>query len=342
MTTSNNPRDSDCGGFYHWPPLWIGTPPVEQGADLTPALMNAEVFSSNLGCGVRLKVSKQALFVFDFAQWEPGSASLATRPLNHWEERVFARMRFINLFLVCFYTSIFRIQKRAPPSPKLFIDYTTYVAPRSFALNPWHVTCDSRQASVIRDAEEQHVKFKPVCMTVPENVLQAAVDMTDAAIIKDFPNVAILAELLLHSYSLYESGKYAASHISAWTIAEWCLNELWETHLRELDNQHTAPGSEEKFINSERKQKLTGRDFTASILSEFLSLSGILPLDKYKLASRVRQTRNDWLHNLHTIAMKDAAEAIMLAQFMLRETGVVDVEDPLITIRSLPIAWASE
>jgi hypothetical protein len=95
MNTSNNLRDSDCAGFYHWPPLWIGTPPVKQGADLTPALMNAEVFSSNLACGVRLKVSKQGLFVFDFAQWEPGSAALVQSPLANWEERVFARMRFM-------------------------------------------------------------------------------------------------------------------------------------------------------------------------------------------------------------------------------------------------------
>jgi hypothetical protein len=340
MNTSNNLRDSDCAGFYHWPPLWIGTPSVEQGADLTPALMNAEVFSSNLACGVRLKVSKQGFFVFDFAQWEPGSAALAKGPLANWEERVFVRMRFMNLFLACFYTSIRRMQKRT--SPKLFIDYTTYVAARSFALNPWHVQCDSRQASVIHDAEEWHLKFKPTCMTVPENVLQAAVDLSDAAMVQDARDVATLAELLLHAFYLHESGKYEASHVTAWTIKERCLHELWKTHLRELDNQHTTAGGEEKFINSERKQKLTGRDFTASIISEFLSLSGILPFDKYKLASHVRQTRNDWLHKLHTIDRADAAEAIVLAQFLLRETGVFDVEIPFHVIGTIPIAWVSE
>src|SRR5437016_1348756 len=117
MNTTNDLRDSDCAGFYHWPPLWIGTAPVEQGTDLTPALVNAEVFSSNLKCGVRLKVSRQALFVFDFAQWEPGSAAQAKSPLDKWEERIFSRMRFMNLFLACFYTSMLRIQKRT--SPKL-------------------------------------------------------------------------------------------------------------------------------------------------------------------------------------------------------------------------------
>lgn len=114
MNTSNNLRDSDCAGFYYWPPLWIGTPPIEQGADLSPALMNAEVFSSHFACGVRLKVSKQGLFVFDFAHWELGSAALAQDPLANWEERVFARMRFMNLFLACLYTSRLRIQGQVP------------------------------------------------------------------------------------------------------------------------------------------------------------------------------------------------------------------------------------
>lgn len=340
MNKLNKIRDSDCAGFYHWPPLWIGTPPVEQGSDLSPALMNAEVFSRNLAGGVRLKVSKQAFFVFDFAQWKPGSAALAKGQFDNWEERVFARMRFMNLFLVCFYTSMHRIQKTT--SFKMFIDYTTYVAARSFALNPWQVQCDSRQSSVIRNAEEWHLKFKPTCMTIPENVLEVAVDMTNAAIAKDFRDVAILTELLLHSFYLHESGKYEASHISAWTITERCLNELWNTHLRELDDHHKASGYDEKFINSERKKKLTGRDFTTSIISEFLSLYGILPFDKYQLASRVRKTRNDWLHKLHVIDRADANEAIVLAQFMLRKTGLFDVEIPFNVIGTIPIALVSE
>jgi len=245
----------------------------------------------------------------------------------------------MNLFLACFYTSMRRIQKWT--SRKVFVDYTTYVPARSFALNPRHVECDLRQSSVVRDGEEWHRKLKHLCMTVPANVLHAAVDMTDAGIANDFRDVATLAELLLHSFCLHHSGRFEASHIAAWTIAEKCLDDLWKTHLRDLDKQHTAPGAA-KFINSERKRKLTGRDFTASIISEFLSLSGILPFDKYELASRVRKTRNDWLHKLRAIDRTDAGEAIVLAQFLLRKTGVLDVEIPFHVIGTMPIAWVSE
>ncbi len=166
--------------------------------------------------------------------------------------------------------------------------------------------------------------------------------MINTAITEDFHDVATLAELLLHAFNLHESGKYEASHIAAWTIVERCLNELWNKQLCELGNQHTSLGTKEVFINRERKQKLTGHDFTASIISEFLSLSGILPFDKYRLITSVRQTRNKWLHNLHAIDRADANEAINLAQFMLRKSDLVDIEIPFNAIGSIPIACVSE
>jgi hypothetical protein len=337
MDTPDLPRDSDCAGFYLWPPIWVGTPPVEHGAELTPAILNAEVFAGDFACGVRLKVSKQGLFVFDFAQWEPGSAMLAKHPLKDWEERVFARMRFMNLFLTCFYTSQYRIQRWT--SEKIFIDYMTYIAARTFELNPGHIVCDMRQAYVIRAAEEEHVKFKPVFNTISEDVLKTAMEMTDIAIAKD---AATIAELLLHSFYLHQSGKYEASHITAWTIVERCLNAQWLTHLHDLDNKHAATGAENKFISKTRADKLTNHDFTASIISEILSLFGILPFDKYNLVSSARVKRNKWVHNLDTIGRSDAAKVIMLAQFMLRDTGIFDVEISFNQLEGIPIAWVTE
>lgn len=332
------PRDSDCAGFYLWPPVWIGTPPPEQGPDLTATLINAEAFSGNFACGVRLKVSKQGLFVFDFAQWEPGSTALTKNPLENWREKVFARMRFFNFFLACLYTPGLRLQKTT--SPKLFIDYTTYAAAREFALNRGHLQCDYRQAWVMREAEDLHLKFKPVCMSVEINVVREAVAMCDAVNADSLRDVATLAELILHAFYLHESGKYEASHIAAWTISERCIHEQWKRHLAELDNRQTTSETK-KFINSERKQKLTGRDFTASIVSEFLSLSGLLPFEKYQLVSRVRQKRNDWLHKLDTIDREAAAEAIVLAQFLLCQTGVFDVAIPFHVIEAIPLALVS-
>ena len=112
--------------------------------------------------------------------------------------------------------------------------------------------------------------------------------------------------------------------------------------MSELDDQHSTAESQEKFINADRRAKLKGRDFTASIISEYLSLSGILPFEQYKLSCDVRQTRNYWLHELHAIDGTDAAKAIGLAQFMLCSAKVLDVSIPFHVIGTVPVAWVSE
>lgn len=339
MNATSNIHDSDCAGFYYWPPMWIGAPPVETASELSAALMNAVAFSGELSCGIRLKASKQALFVFDFGRWVPGSASLSKAPHHNWEERVFARMRFMNLFLACFYTAILRSAKRT--TEKMFIDYSTYAAARSFTTDLGQLQCDMRTHYVIEAAQEWHAKYKDICDVVSEIIVGDAFALTEAAFSKD-QDTSILAELLLHSFYLYDSGKYEASHIAAWTIAERCLHQRWETQLRALDAQHSTAGPEGKFINSERKQKLTGRDFTASIISEYLSLSGIISLERYKQISSVRQTRNEWLHKLRTIDRADAAKAIGVAQSLLRETGIIELEIPFNGIGVVHIAYVAE
>lgn len=340
MNPSEKRKESDCAGFIHWPPLWIGTRPAEHGADLTTALMNAEAFSGEITCGVRLRVSKQALFIFDFTNWEPASFALTKSPFQNWEERIFARMRFMNFFLACFYTSMIRVEKMT--SEKLYIDYTTYLAARNFSLNPYHMQSESRQSSVFRDAEEYQRNIGLHLKAVSENILQTAVEMANTAIAGRFDEAITLADMLLHAFSLHQSGKYEASHLTAWTIAEKCLNELWNIYLQELNMQHAEPEPEGKFINSARKGKLTGRDFTASIITEVLSFSDKISFDTYKLTSRVRKKRNDWLHNLGAIGQLDAAEAIGLAQDMLRKAGILNVAVPFHVIKSIPLAISSE
>ena len=90
------------------------------------------------------------------------------------------------------------------------------------------------------------------------------------------------------------------------------MNQIWRSHLDDAETRFSSSAGDpnEKFINFTRMQKLTGRDFTASIVSEILSLNGLLPFEQYKLTVNVRQTRNDWLHKLSSINRVDSAKAI--------------------------------
>ena len=340
MNTANDLRDSNCGGFYHWPALWIGDPPTERGDDLTRQVMNLHAFTHEFACGVRVTASRAALFLFDFRNWAEGSAASMSDSLENWENLVFARMRFLNLFLACFYTSVYRHQKRV--IPKMFVDYATYVAADSPDPESSSLHTDGRQFDTVQAIYDSHRRSKVTCDVVKESVLPVAAEMTENAIAHGSRESATLAELLLHSFHLYENGKYEASHIAGWTITERCLNDQWQAWLSQLDEQHSEQLDPDRFINADRKKKLTGPDFTASIISECLSLAGLLPFEAYKHTCRVRQARNRWLHKLQAIDRTAAADSIVLAQNLLRRANIIDLEIPFQIIGTLPIAWQTE
>lgn len=326
-------RDSNCAGFYHWPPIWLGAD--EEAIGLAhSADPNTEVFANTMRCGVIAKASMKGVFVFDFSNWPGG----AIKSIGVWEEPVLARMRFMNLFLACFYSVTFRKQRRT--MEKMFIDFSSYAFARELDLNPLRFGCDMRQAAVIQANEAEHIKPCPWHLIVTLGVVSEAIELTDAAVANKSSDAATLGELLLYAFELHDSGKYEASHISAWTIAERCLNQIWRSCLDEAERQYSDSAGDpmEKFINSVRRQRLTGRDFTASIVSEILSLNGLLPFEQYKLMCDVRQKRNDWLHKLGTIDRSDSAKAINLARFMLQHSNVLDIDIPFHVIGSVPIA----
>lgn len=334
MTLNNDPilRDSNCAGFYHWPPIWLTTD--DDSTSVADEINGSEIFRASLNCGVELRTSTTGVFVFDFSKWTQGTCE----SIASWEDAVTARMRFMNLLLACLYSEDFRRTRRT--MEKMFIDYGTYAFARSLDLNPFHFGCDARQACVIQHNENQHKSRSPWHNVMSLESLRSAVELTDLALNDESNEAAMLGELVLHAFYLYDSGKYPASLISAWTVAERCLNQIWSLYLAESEQKHSEDLGDagRKFINAERRNKLTGRDFTASIMSEVLSLNGSLPFEQYKLTCEVRQARNEWLHKCHTINRLDSANAINLARFMLKRAGVLDIDIPFHVFGSVPIA----
>ena len=119
MADNTSIRDSNCAGFYHWPPIWLGAN-AEDVAAAHSADPNVEVFAVTMECGVRVKASLKGVFVFDFTHWPPG----AFVSVGEWEEAVLARMQFMNLFLACFYSVAYHTKQET--MEKMFIDFGSY------------------------------------------------------------------------------------------------------------------------------------------------------------------------------------------------------------------------
>jgi hypothetical protein len=121
---------------------------------------------------------------------------------------------------------------------------------------------------------------------------------------------------------IYKSARYYSDHdfsnslILSWSACEKLIYTLWEDLINDKNDKYKG---KEKFINSQRMNRLTGRDFTASIITEILSLSDILSFELYKDLSKVRQARNNWLHNLHLTSSDEAILSLQTSQRLLEK-----------------------
>jgi hypothetical protein len=138
-------------------------------------------------------------------------------------------------------------------------------------------------------------------------------------------DMVTIVSLLFNASRRYAHHDFNSALILAWTVVERLLNVLWDKLLEEKRTQKGKP--EETQINSERRQKLKGRDFTASIISEILSLDGRIPFDMYSKLQSIRKARNDWLHFMRPVESDDAAQAVDSAGELL--TLAADLSLPI-------------
>jgi hypothetical protein len=142
------------------------------------------------------------------------------------------------------------------------------------------------------------------------------------------PKALFLVELYLRSCKAFEDHNYALSLVTAWAVVENLLQRLWIHHIGE-QKQKTVEGTD-VFINSDRMSKLAdGRDFTASVISEFLSFADVLPFKVYQNLSYVRRARNDWMHELKPVTRLNAIEAVQLTHQMLNLVDELDLNIPI-------------
>ncbi len=122
------------------------------------------------------------------------------------------------------------------------------------------------------------------------------------------------------SLSEYKVGNYETSIVLAWFITERGISRIWEKHIESLNADYPDG---RKRINRERRDFLTGRDFTISIVSNLLELWGLLPNSIFQDIDATRGLRNKIVHgHIFQPGAKEAQLALRTAQWMIeREWG---------------------
>lgn len=155
---------------------------------------------------------------------------------------------------------------------------------------------------------------------VPRTAIEHA--SNNFSVVIDSPEAVKDLAALTKSLGEYKVGNYATSLVLAWFIIERGISSMWEHHLDSLNRQYE---NDQKRINSERRKFLTGSNFSASIVSNFLELSNVLPYELFDDIDTVRGFRNDVVHKSNYKARAaDAQLALKTAQKMIRRIRDVD------------------
>ena len=139
---------------------------------------------------------------------------------------------------------------------------------------------------------------------------------------ESWPDVLTLTYASCVDYSRHQ---FASAHLIAWSVVEALINHLW-TRLH--DEADAKSGGHTK-MNRKRRELLAGRDYTAGVVSQFLSLSGKIDDHLLERLDKTRKARNSFAHGLAPISSDDAGNAIRLATDLIGKTASIRVDHHL-------------
>jgi hypothetical protein len=321
--------NQDLVAYYHWPTVWVYSPPPISDREADLGAISQVVHQEKLAAGLGVQVLREGMFIFDFSGWLPGKAVDFSGPdipaFHTVRQTTWKRIAVLNTHLACLYTALRHIQgsgteesvlNKMVLSPGEYIGMYPQGQVRYFQdgiVDPLTRTRDSKTyapgAPNMADwrLRSRHVTIRTATLVESFRLLNTILQRSEAEAL------ITVADLYVRSCKAYEEGNSNLGLITAWAVIERLLNTLWERYVEE-NREREIEGTRVEFLTGvRRKNLLKGRDYTASVISEVLSLTGRLPFDLYRDMSKVRKARNDWMHELKPAYWEASWESARLA-----------------------------
>lgn len=125
----------------------------------------------------------------------------------------------------------------------------------------------------------------------------------------------------------YQLGNASLAILLSWFVIEDIANERW---MDWIEGKDTDLGGGRRRINADRRDKMKGRDYPASVVTNLLELADRLSLDQLKTIDTVRSWRNAIAHQeKKPLSSENAATAISAALELVREDCGFPLDLPL-------------
>jgi hypothetical protein len=305
-------------GYWLGPPVWFGSPRPEPLS--VPGLPDEALFAYRrlLAGGGEAVVAAAGIVLVDFDGLEgsgPSDKDLNARPFAHSPASAMAsvvaprRAEILNAHQLCLLDAIgIRESDEDVWSPD----------PRPVSVPTMWSGWSADQIGVQRNDElGAFLKFlhdtTPIArqlFTFPPEVLDQS--FTTFETLLGTPVAAIRAcHCLLLAADHYRHWRFDQALTLAWAASEAVFTQLWMDHAAGAANAAGYP------LNSERRGRLRGPEFTASVVIESLAIAGIIDRTLHKDLTAIRGTRNRWVHGLEPVPESAAASAFMTGQALV-------------------------
>ncbi len=296
----------------------------------------------DLKCGIKAKVRRDGTFLFDFSSWalapsvvipgyrRPNTDGPYYAPIESGEAEeeaeVYAivRAQVMNVHQACLTTAESQVKHRTAATGFPLTAWNTHKAITFEAVTPYYDDVEDIHAlaqNVINGkygAENRQALPRRV---LELEVVERSLRLLDQILLKeDLVLIQMIEAIYIASCRLRDK-RVGETVALAWSVCEQLVFVLWKQDIDAKDVEIQSA----RRINKERRKKLTGRDYSASVVLEILELQGCINTDLYRLLDLVRRARNKWVHELRIPKNREAQLCLVAAQQLLKIVMKIDL-----------------
>lgn len=323
-------------GYFRVPAIWVGEKPVDAlVAKLNPSVHHQVVLKKKLASGVEAWVLRSGIFLFDFAKYSlapqvviPGFRKPNESGPYRWpaatgeaeklaEDYAILRAQIMNVHQACFTTAERQVKRRSAMMGFPVTSWSTHKAITLTTAPAYHDDVENPHALAMNVLNNKYGAEKPRGRRIIEfEVIERSLELLDKILLKKCADHIQVVEAAYMSACRSRERRFGEALVLAWGVCEQMISKLWNEHLTTRENKDAGS------MPKDRRKKLTGRDYTASVMVESLELAGKIDHELYRRLEVARKARNKWAHELRAPKESEVSVTIRAMEEMLtREIG---------------------
>lgn len=324
-------------GYFRIPAVWIGSAPANPAVETGMTLGRQVAYKTTLSCGIDAYAMRNGLFLFDFLRSRiagvvrvPGYVRPAklpyTPPQSHAlagakaEQVSLLRAQMMNVHQACLISSEYVVKRRSAAMGFPMSAWSTLQSIGIAHPIPYYDDVEGVHALAMNVLDGKYAAaFVPDQRRVLEvEVVAHSFESLDNVLSRQGGRYIPIVEAAYQSACRSMELRSGESLAIGWTACEQLVSDEWKQLLASND----VGRSDGAKMTRDRKKKLLGRDYTASVMVEMLELRGRLTDGLYKNLEIARKARNNWAHDMTVPTGGDTFACQQAIQELLARRGI--------------------